>query len=136
MAKAIQYIGNKPRREDTVANTGLAWEPGEVHVVHDTAAAIKLLSYRDVWKEVPMPEGTKIEEIPPLKAEKPREVEEPFVGIVLESLDINALRDLAVSKFNHQFPTTYNKAAMISKLTELAKMGEILGSNINLNTQG
>ncbi len=48
----IEYVGNKPRKEDTVAGTGLIWNgKGDTHVVGKREAAM-LLKHPDVWAEV------------------------------------------------------------------------------------
>jgi hypothetical protein len=45
----VQYIGNKPRKVDNVADTGLVWDGhGDVQDVPDAAAA-KMLRHPDVW---------------------------------------------------------------------------------------
>lgn len=49
--KYIRYIGDKPRKHDTVARTGLVWRPGQVREVADDAAE-RLLRYPSVWVEV------------------------------------------------------------------------------------
>lgn len=50
-SKMIQYIGNKPRKKDTVAGTGTIWSgPGDVQLV-EHGPAVKLLEHPDVWQE-------------------------------------------------------------------------------------
>lgn len=69
---AVQYIGKKEKKEDTVAGTGLVWFQGQVHFVPPIVAA-KLLKYPDAWKEV-----------------DPDSIEDPaIVGMMLEESDIN-----------------------------------------------
>lgn len=51
MPQAIQYVGKKPQRSDSVADTGLVWTPGQVHVVTDSVAE-RLLAHPDVWAKV------------------------------------------------------------------------------------
>lgn len=50
MAKVeVFYIGRKPvMRDAVIAGTGLAWTPGQSHMV-EAGAASKLLAHRDVW---------------------------------------------------------------------------------------
>jgi len=66
--KLVQYIGNKVAKTDNVARTGLVWTQGGVHPVTDEAA-LKLLAYPTVWKEVRHEEaktGARETEAPPV----------------------------------------------------------------------
>ena len=50
----IEYIGNKDRKEDNVAGTGLVWEgKGDRHEVASKKQAALLLAHECVWAEVP-----------------------------------------------------------------------------------
>ncbi len=44
----IKYIGAKPFKRDTIANTGLTWRSGQVHAVPAYKGSI-LKSFPDVW---------------------------------------------------------------------------------------
>ena len=48
----IKYIGQKAKKQDNVASTGLVWEPGEVHEVKDPGKAAALLKFPGVWELV------------------------------------------------------------------------------------
>jgi hypothetical protein len=54
--KAIKYIGKKPERSDSVADTGLVWKPNQVHIVTD-AVGERLIAHPDVWVSVPIEEA-------------------------------------------------------------------------------
>ena len=46
---AVAYIGSKPTKKDTVANTGVVWNGfGDIQTV-DARAASLLLKHKDVW---------------------------------------------------------------------------------------
>lgn len=45
---AVKYVGVKTLKSDNVANTGLTWVPGEIHLVSGPAAQ-RLLQHPDVW---------------------------------------------------------------------------------------
>lgn len=50
-SKLIQYVGNKPRKKDTVAGTGTIWSgKGDIQRV-EHGPAVKLLEHPAVWQE-------------------------------------------------------------------------------------
>tara|TARA_R110002167_G_scaffold167167_2_gene364302 strand:+ start:726 stop:1052 length:327 start_codon:yes stop_codon:yes gene_type:complete len=51
----VQYIGEKPSKRDTVAGTGLVWEPEQSLEVED-AVAVKLLQFPSVWVKTELAE--------------------------------------------------------------------------------
>lgn len=51
MATKIVYIGSKPMKADNVAQTGLTWIRGEIHIIEDEVKANKLLEHPHVWAD-------------------------------------------------------------------------------------
>ena len=49
----IRYIGKKPRKEDTVGNTGAVWKPGQVHNFAEPIAR-ELLAHTDSFEVAPV----------------------------------------------------------------------------------
>lgn len=74
--KAIQYIGKKPQRSDSVADTGLVWAPGQVHIVTD-AVAERLLAHPDVWASVPIEAAMAGSAKPDVTDAKPKKASTP-----------------------------------------------------------
>jgi hypothetical protein len=44
----VKHVGNRQKRDDNVAGTGLTWIGDETHLVPDDKA-VKLLKFPDVW---------------------------------------------------------------------------------------
>lgn len=65
---AIQYVGDKTRKEDNVAATGTVWNgPGDVQLVPE-AAAPKLLAHPTVWQPFTPPP---VDHTPPASSIQP-----------------------------------------------------------------
>lgn len=63
----VKYIGPKVLKHDNVADTGLTWTPGQVHVVSDPTAAAKLLHHTMIWEKVDEEAREEAEAAPVLK---------------------------------------------------------------------
>lgn len=111
--KNIQYIGNKPQKQDNVAGSGTIWTGnGDIQPVTDAVAA-KLLEHPGVWKLVgdseEKPESVETTESPAevlaVKTEhnemSEADAKPPMAN--LENMDKVALRDFAQRHFGHQF---------------------------------
>ena len=105
MAKGIMYVGKKPKRPDTVANTGLVWVPGQVHIVTDSVADA-LLKHPDIWAEKPIeqviedagkatPKKAEVTDSKPLPKSKPEEDIQPTPN--LRDMNLAELRKHAKS---------------------------------------
>lgn len=92
----IEYIGNKERKEDNVAGTGLVWEGnGDRHEVSNKKQAALLLAHEFVWAEVPKSDedsggpGLSSAELDALKDKPYEEMEDSNLKGLAKSRGIN-----------------------------------------------
>ena len=92
----ITYVGKKPARDDSVANTGLTWRQGETLPVPIAAAAL-LLRHPDVWARADEDvtddgEPEQAQEAPALKRD---ETDEALDAVPLQAVAVMDKADLA-----------------------------------------
>lgn len=131
--KAITYVGKKSSRSDSVAETGLVWKPGQVHVVTD-AVAEKLLKHADVWAAVEIEQAVKdagkkeeqdalkrdVTDLP--KKEKPKDDMTPFERVNTRDMSLNALRAYARSHLNITLPARITEQTARAKVNAEVKL--------------
>lgn len=125
----VQYVGKKPEKIDNVADTGLAWLPGQIHFVPPLTAQ-KLARYPDIWKIVddatveadPAAVGLVVTETqldPPALTQ---------IDLQAKTLDLPNLAGMvradistfAASQFNVQLPANMKKEDMIQQVVALS----------------
>ena len=124
--KAIKYVGKKPQRSDSVADTGLVWKAGQVHVVTD-AVASRLLQHPDCWAEVQL--ETAVAEAgrkPDVTDSKPKPVVKdemtPFERVNTRDMSLNELRDYARSHLSETLPPRITEETARRKVNDLLKV--------------
>jgi len=129
---AIKYIGKKAQQRDTVADTGLVWLPGQVHVV-PTVLGLKFLKHPDVWaqadedvEEDPAVVGTVINSLPETPAEPVHVV--PAVDLPnLQGMTEPDILAYAQREFHIDLDASAGKEAMIEKVIGLRNQRDTLG---------
>lgn len=127
--KAIKYVGKKTSRTDSVADTGLVWKQGQVHVVTD-AVAERLLAHPDVWAESSLEEAmeagtTKAPaknevDVTDAKPKKPRseDDDEPMTSVNTRDMSLTELRNYARSHLNMTLPARITEETARRKVNE------------------
>lgn len=87
LLKGIQYIGQKERKVDNVAATGLVWTRGQIHAV-PAALAPKFENHPDVWAVVDVTDENVINigHVIDIPGTTPAEVEQNFTTEVLQQI--------------------------------------------------
>lgn len=130
--KAIKYIGKKARRSDSMADTGLTWAQGQVHVVTDQAAE-RLLPHKDIFVEVPIEEamgGAKSTPDVTDSKKKPRAtVEDDFQPVPnLSNMNLIELRQFA-RKQGIALPARITERTARTKVADAMKLKHLTARN-------
>jgi len=152
----VEYVGKKAVKRDNVANTGLEWFPGQIHIVPPLVAQ-KLMRYADIWREADPDavnedpskvgiiigdpatlansragegaQGLTAGQQPPAgqqQDEQPQTFDLPN----LQGMTKADLQAFSASQFNHQLDATMKKEDMVQAIVTLAnsRAGEGAGS--------
>lgn len=131
--KAIKYVGKKPSRPDTVANTGLVWFPDTVHIVTDQVASA-LLQHPDIWAEVDLEQavsdaGKVTSGKPDVTDSKPkpakRDEPTPLERVNVRDMSLNELRAFAKSHLNVALPARITEDTARRKVNEEMRLRKL-----------
>ncbi len=129
--KAIRYIGKKPSRSDSMADTGPTWKQGQVHVVTDQAAE-RLLAHKDIFAEVPIEDamGAKKKlDVTDSKPKKTATVEDDFQPVAnLSNMNLLELRKFA-KKEGIALPARITERTARVKVAEAMKLKHLTARN-------
>jgi len=132
----IEYVGKKPNKVDNIANTGLTWAPGQIHIV-PPLVALKLLvpAYADIWREAdlqameedPSRVGIVVEtehlgmgKHDETGQEEPEQIPQTFDLPNLHGMTKSDLQTFSASQFNYQLASAMKKEDMINQIVTLA----------------
>lgn len=131
--KAIRYIGKKASRSDSMADTGLTWAQGQVHVVTDQAAE-RLLAHKDIFVEVPIEEAmrganSKKPDVTDSKKKPKPTVEDDFQPVPnLSNMNLIELRKFA-KKEGIALPARITERTARVKVAEAMKLKHLTARN-------
>jgi len=140
----IEYVGKKPNKVDNIANTGLTWTPGQIHIV-PPLVALKLLvpDYADIWREADLQameedpsrvgivvETEHLEMGKPETSQEPEQVPQTFDLPNLHGMTKSDLQTFSASQFNYQLASAMKKEDMINQIVTLANSRAATGENL------